>query len=293
MSHHGTKIIDNSDEIIKEILHLTANSNQLDTCLTSWGINYSHKHFFDIKKKLLDRQKRGEHTGLRYITNIDSENVKLVELYLDCGIQIKHLSSNPSVSFSVSDKQIALTIEKMEEDKVVQSLLISNEPQYLKHFSMFFQELWKGGIDAREKIREIEEGVESSLIEIIKNPKDAVSLSLVLIKSAKSEILRIYPSINQFRRQVGLGVLHLFESVLERGISIRILVPGDIEEIKGIINEVQLALSRLEVRSLDRSLQTQMGILIVDRKESVIIELKDDTKDTYYDAAGLSAYSAI
>jgi two-component system, OmpR family, sensor histidine kinase VicK len=72
---YETRIIDNSDEIIKEISSLTTNSNELATCLTSGGIHYSHKYFFDIKKKLLDKQKRGEHKGIRYITNIDNENV--------------------------------------------------------------------------------------------------------------------------------------------------------------------------------------------------------------------------
>jgi two-component system sensor histidine kinase VicK len=289
--HHETKIVENPDEIIREISSLTASSNQLDTCLISGGMHYSHKYFFDIKKKLLDKQRRGEHKGLRYVTNINNENVKLAKLYLDSGIQIKHLNNTPPLSFGVSDKQIALTIEKMEEGNVVQSLLISNDPQYLKHFSTLFQELWKSGVDARERIKEIEEGIEPTLIEIIKSPQDAVTLSNDLVKTAKHEILRIYPSINQFRRQVRIGVLHLFRDALTQGISVRILVPGDEEQIKEIINEVQLALPQLEIRSLDKSLQTQMGILVVDRKQSVIIELKDDTKDTYYDAAGLATYS--
>ena len=283
MIHHETKIVENPDEIIREIYSLTASSNQLDTCLISGGMHYSHKYFFEIKKKLLDKQRRGEHKGLRYITNINNENVKLAKLYLDSGIQIKHLNNTPPMSFGVSDKQIALTIEKMEEGNVVQSLLISNDPQYLKHFSTLFQELWKSGLDARERIREIEEGIEPTLIEIIKSPQDEVTLSNDLVKTAKHEILRIYPSINQFRRQVRIGVLHLFRDALTQGISIRILVPGDEEQIKEIINEVQLALPQLEIRSLDKSLQTQMGILVVDRKQSVIIELKDDTEDTYYD----------
>jgi signal transduction histidine kinase len=34
-----------------------------------------------------------------------------------------------------------------------------------------------------------------------------------------------------------------------------------------------------------------MGVLVVDRKESLIVELKDDTKENYYEAAGLAAYS--
>jgi signal transduction histidine kinase len=78
---------------------------------------------------------------------------------------------------------------------------------------------------------------------------------------------------------------------MERGLSVKVLVPGDAEQINKIISEVQLALSHLDIRSLDKSLRTQIGILVIDRKESVIIELKDDTKDNYYDAAGLAAYS--
>ena len=288
---YETRIIDNSDEIIKEIDSLTANSNQLDICLTSGGMHYSHKYFFDTKKNLVDRQRMGEHKGIRYVTKINNENVKVAKLYLDSGLQIKHLSNLLPLSFGVSDKKIAVTIEKMEEGKEIQSLLVSNEPKYLKHFSAVFQDLWESCIDAKERIREIEEGTEPAKIEIIRNPKEAVTLSHELVKSAKHEILRIYPSIGQFYRQVRIGVLHLFREAMERGLSVKVLVPGDAEQINKIINEVQLALPNLDIRSLDKSLQTQIGILVVDRKESVIIELKDDTKENYYDASGLAAYS--
>ena len=124
-----------TDEIIKEIDSLNANSNQLDICLTSGGMHYSHKYFFDTKKNLVDRQMMGEHKGIRYVTKINNENVKVAKLYLDSGLQIKHLSNLPPLSFGVSDKKIAVTIEKMEEGKEIQSLLVSNEPKYLKHFS--------------------------------------------------------------------------------------------------------------------------------------------------------------
>nr|MDQ3967255.1 hypothetical protein [Thermoproteota archaeon] len=63
VTRYGTRIIENPDEVIKEIGRLTASSNKLDTCLTSGGLQYSHKYFFDIKKKLLDKQRRGEHEG--------------------------------------------------------------------------------------------------------------------------------------------------------------------------------------------------------------------------------------
>ncbi len=39
------------------------------------------------------------------------------------------------------------------------------------------------------------------------------------------------------------------------------------------------------------SLNTSIGIVIVDKKESLIIETRDDAKDNSYDASGLAAYS--
>ena len=47
----------------------------------------------------------------------------------------------------------------------------------------------------------------------------------------------------------------------------------------------------LSIRYVDKSLQNTIGILVIDRKESLIVETKDDSKDNSYEAAGLGAYS--
>ena len=289
--HYGTRAIENPDEILKEISRLTASSNKLDTCLNSGGMQYSYNHFFDIKKRLLERQKQGEHKGIRYITNIEHDSLQLTRLYLDHGIQIKHVKNLPPVSFGISDKEIALTIEKMESGKVIQSLLISNEPLYLKHFSSIFEELWRNGTDAADRIRELEQGIEPARIEIIETPRKAVELAHNLVKAAKYEVLRIYPSLNAFRRQVRIGAMHLFREVVQNGVKVRILVPADRQQIIQVVSEEELPLPQIDIRSIDKSLQTHIGIIVTDRKDSLIIELRDDTKENYYEAAGLAAYS--
>jgi two-component system, OmpR family, sensor histidine kinase VicK len=289
--HYRTKIVDNPDEIIKEISRLTADSNELDTCLAPGGLQYSHSHFFDIKKKLLDKQKKGQHKGIRYITNIGKENIQLVKLYMERGIQIKHIKNLPSMSFGVSDKEIAVTIENMEGGTPIRSLLLSNEPLYLKHFSSTFEGLWKNGTDVMDRIREIEQGIEPSEIEIIENPREAMKRAQQIIRLAKHEVLRIYPSLNTFRRHVRIGIIDLLQEVLKNGVKVRILIPADEDQISQIVDEVVGELPQLEIRSIDKSLQTQMGVIVVDRKESLIVELRDDTKENYYDAAGLAAYS--
>ncbi|MGB8172843.1 MAG: ATP-binding protein [Nitrososphaeraceae archaeon] len=288
---YQTRIVENPDEVIRQISRYSACSNELSTCLSSGGLRYSHKYFFEIKKKLLNRQKKGEHKGIRYITNIDSSNVEIAKLYLAAGIKIKHVKNLPPMSFGVSDKEMGVTIERMEGGQIINSLLVSNEPIYVKHFASIFEELWRNGIEAKSRIQDIENGVETEGIEIFQNPAESLRMAFDMIKSAKDEVLRIYPSINALRRQIRIGSIHLFKESLERGVKVRILIPADEDKIAGLVNEITLMLPQLEIRSLDKSLETSIGILVVDRKKSLIIESRDDTKENYYQAAGLAVYS--
>lgn len=225
-------------------------------------------------------------------TNIDDkESAKLVQVFLQSGMQTRHIKNMLPLNFGVSDKEVAFSIEKMEAGKMSSSFLISNEALYVNHFNSLFEELWGNGIDATSRIRGIEEGIESTSIEIIENPEASTKIASDMIKSAKNEVLTIYPSINAFRRQMRIGALHLFREVLEHGIRVRIVIPAEEQEITQIVNEVTLALPQLNIRGIHKNLRTHMGIVIVDRKESLTIESRDDTKDDYYDAAELAAYS--
>ena len=141
-THFETKVIEDPDSVVKEISRLIANSNELCTCLTSGGMQYSYNHFSEIRKKILKKQKKGEHKGIRYVSNITQDNSKFVKVFLDAGIRIRHVKNLPPMSFGVSDKELAATIEKMEGGKMVQNLLLSNEPAYVNHFHFIFEDIW-------------------------------------------------------------------------------------------------------------------------------------------------------
>ena len=123
-THYETKIIEDPDEIVKEISRLAANSNEFCTCLTSGGMHYCYNYFLETRTQILEKQKKGVHKGVRYITNIDQDNAKLANEFLDAGIQIRHVKNLPPMSFGVSDKEIAATIEGMEGGRMIQSLLL-------------------------------------------------------------------------------------------------------------------------------------------------------------------------
>ena len=143
----------------------------------------------------------------------------------------------------------------------------------------------------KKRIEEERGGIRSSNIEVIQNPRESIKIAYDLIKSAEQEVLRIFPSIHAFRRQTRMGIMHLFKEVVEEGIKVRVLIHANEEQIRQIVNEVILVFPEIDIRAIDMSLNTRIGIVVVDKKESLIIETKDDTKDNSYDASGLAAYS--
>ena len=90
----------------------------------------------------------------------------------------------PPMNFGVSDKEVALTIEKMEDSSVSQSFLISNESLYVSHFNSLFEELWKNGIDAAERIKDIKQGVCLADIEVVPSSAKAQDRYLNILKTA-------------------------------------------------------------------------------------------------------------
>lgn len=290
----ATIIENNPEEIIKQNRRIAESSKQLSACLTSGGMQYSHKYFYDIEKKLLDKQRRGEHKGIRYITKIDRENIELVKKYLKSGTQIKHTRSLPPMSFGFSDKEIAATIDKMEHGKRAQNLLISNESAYLKHFGSIFEELWNNGVDAADRIKDIEEGIDLAEIEIITNPREGIGRAWSAIKRSKEEILIMFSSANALRRQILMGGLGLLKDASERrNIHVKLLIPHENDQriLSTIIQESKSYCPKVDFRSMERGFCTRITIVIVDKKECIITELKDDSKDISYKAAGLSTYS--
>lgn len=289
-TRYETRMIENPDEVIKEIGRLIASSNKLDTCLTSGGLQYSYNYFFDLEKKLLDKQKRGVHKGIRYITSIDSGNLHIAKLYLGYGIQIRHTKNLPPMSFGVSDKEIAVTIEKMEGGKRVQSLLLSNEPLYVRHFTSLFDEIWKNGIDAAAQIRNIEEGYELTNVDVIQNPEESLRKAWTLVGSAKEEVLLMFATASAFRRQVKMGGLQLLlQAMQDNHAKVRILIPDDGSAAE-LVEQINRVLPQGSFRVMDGSLRTSITAVIADRKQLMLFELKDDTKETSYEAAGLALY---
>jgi two-component system, OmpR family, sensor histidine kinase VicK len=263
---YETRIIDGSQEIIKELSRLFTSSKELDTCLTPGGMQYSYNHFFEIEKKLLHKQQFGEYNGIRYITNIERGNASLAKVFLDAGIRVRHVKNLPPMSFGVSDREIAATIDKMEDGKQIQSLLLSSEPAYVNHFKTIFEELWKNGIDVEDRIKDIEAGADLADIEVIRRSPRARVLYLSLVKSAAREVLLVFPTTDAFIRQEKMGVLQSCEEIAKQhNVHVRILMPTDKSTVQTVQHLRQNYPKFIDIRYIEEAIGTKATILVVDR----------------------------
>jgi nitrogen-specific signal transduction histidine kinase len=306
-------ILENPEEIGKQIILLAKTSNEISLVCSFGGMQviYDNGKFFDLYKKLLDRYKRGEHKGIRWVTcisrvKLEKDDIDLIKTFLDLGMQIRHVKNLSLMNFAVSDKMLNATIEKMEGGKMVKNLLTSNDPNYVKHFYSIFEDLWNDAIDAADRIKDIEEGIDFADIEVIQNPKTAITRAWRLIKYAKEEVVILYSSTKAFQRQIQMGALQLLnEAAAKRNVKVRILLPKSKHEINSSSSDLIVVDQTLKeretenaypnhqinVRLVEESIPIRITIVVIDRKECMLIELKDDTKDDSFHAAGLSVYS--
>ena len=295
-----TRIIENQDDIIKEIKRKNNSASKLSVCSTCGGMEMSYNFLFDSFEKVIDKHRKGESEGLRWIISIDKETIPLVKTFIKAGIRVKHIRNMLPMSFGVSDKEVSITIEKMEGGKMIQSILISNDPLYTVHFNSVFDGLWKTGIDAKERIALIEEGADLADIEVILSAARAREIYLEVLKNAQKNIMIVFPTTNAFLRQNEVGAVRLAKEASEqRNVRVRILMPRH-ESTEQLVRSLTEKNSysnynnnnNIDLRHIKQTrLNTQATILIVDEEVSLVMEIRDDSKGTFDEAIGLSTYS--
>jgi len=126
----------------------------------------------------------------------------------------------------------------------------------------------------------------------VRNSTKAQKLYLKILKSASKEILLIFPTTNAFFRQEKIGVMQLLkESAEGQKVKVRILMPISKLTEHIVQSLTQQQQNNIVIRCIEPNPDTEATILVVDRKISLVIELKDDTKDTFIEAVGLSTHS--
>jgi len=256
-----------------------------------------------FKKGLYELKKRNVKS--RFVTDITKDNIKYCKELMQIS-ELRHLDGVKG-NFSISEKGYTASAT-LQEAALLQQVIYSNVRAILDQQQYVFETLWSKAKPAEQKIREIEEGIDLGETAIIQNPKKILELFINMIKSAKSEILLMLPTINAFLREERIGAIELLKkSAAEHDVNARIITPSndDVEKILqnntvsvAVRKEQQINQKKEKGFEVQRSniqfketAMTTVTILVVDKRESLVMEKTDDSKETFIEAIGLSTYS--
>jgi signal transduction histidine kinase len=239
----------------------------------------------ELQEAYHDARERG--VKIRYMTEITKDNLHYCNEMMKFA-ELRHFAGLNG-SFAVSNEEYVAGIKGDSTDRL-SHCIYSNVKQMVRHQGIVFDVLWQNAVAAEARVRELEEGISLSVMEIIQHSRDSLERVYSKVKSAKEDVLIMFSTPNAMRRQlrrVGAQVLTEAEG---RGARLRILVPGD-EQILDTIAGMKSVIPQLEIRSMEKSLRTSITTVIVDRKESFIFETKNDDAENAYLAVGYSLYS--
>jgi two-component system, OmpR family, sensor histidine kinase VicK len=234
----------------------------------------------------------------RYITEIKKDNIKYCKELMKVG-QVRHLDGIRT-NFVVTDTEYSSSAI-MQQVHAHPETVYSNVRSIVEQQQYLFENLWNKAIPAERKMNEIEEGIELEKTYIIQDPQSIQKLFVDMVKSVQHEVLLILPTVNAFLREHRMGIIQLLmQAVRERSVNVRILTPTN-DVIDNILRNTVISYQEgerrkdFDLRSINMSPEetavSTVTIVVVDKKESLVFEKTDDTKEDFIEAVGMATYS--
>jgi two-component system sensor histidine kinase VicK len=282
-----TEVMYGAENIINETLELlSAAKESVDNCIDSTAPSMFVIPNHPVTRMFRDLKEKG--IRLRFITEITKTNIEYCKELMEI-CELRHLDEVKG-NFGLVDGIYYRASAKAAKSSPPPLLICSTLRAFVEQQQYFFDMLWKKAIPAKQRIKEIEEGVIPDVLEVLKEPIEIINFSYRLVGAAKDEILIIFHTTNALLRQEKAGEIDLLvENAIKYKTRVRILVPIE-DKITDIIQRLE-RIDGIQIRNIEPTMQTRMTILVVDRTYSLVVELKDDSKDNLREAIGLATYS--
>jgi K+-sensing histidine kinase KdpD len=240
--------------------------------------------------------------SVKWITEITEDNLSYCKALMQYA-EVRHLDRIKG-NFGVSDS-VYIATATVNKAQPVPELIYSTAKSVVEQNKNVFDTLWSKAILAEDRIKEIEEGLTrpeiravkdpqetKTFIDIIQNPFEIQKRYQALVASAREHILLFLPTTTAYRREEKIGIFESLEDAVARGANIRILLPTD-KEIEEKIQQKLKIKKGFEIRKIKTTDTTEARskILIVDNSTYLMVELKDNTKETFVEAVGSAIIS--
>ena len=270
-----TEIIHSNSDVLNTVLKFLSNANsRIDACVDHTRPALA-MDIEQIKSSILEAKRRG--IRLRCITEIIEENLSHCKELLKIVSELRHIDGIKG-TFYVSDEEYLAPALVHDKDKPTSQVIRSNVREIIEQQRYLFETLWDKAISGEQKIQEIEKGILPETTNIIRDPNELQRLVHKLIRTSEKEILVVFSTPNAFVRQLKAGT---FEIILE----------AMNDTIKIIAKQLENQNKNIRVQNLEPLSRITITAMIVDRRYSLAIELKDDSKLVTAEAIGTTTYS--
>jgi hypothetical protein len=230
--------------------------------------------------------------SVRIVTAINIENIALAK-QLARHFNVYHVDRTEG-NFCIIDGVLYFCdIENAgHETNQCHRQLLSKHLPFVKLQQNLFENLLNHAIPARDKIREVERGIQREYIETI---RDLSSISRIVrerIETAGFEAQVLFATINSFYWAENDGIIDLLGDASSRGVNVRVLIKIDDETMKEISkHKIKQRHDRINVNYIRQSLKSKITTFIIDQSFSLTIDVNDDTKNNFSQLSALATYS--
>jgi two-component system, OmpR family, sensor histidine kinase VicK len=276
-----------------ELLKFVDRANiKIDSCVSSLAPSVIVE-VDNIKQRRMEAAKK-RNVKFRYVTEITKENIDYIKQMLVFA-EIRHIEGMKG-NFEVSDEKEYVAVATLKKAQPLPQLIFSNIPEIVEQEQFVFDSFWERAVPAEQIINEIEEGVVHSITQIFSDYKEAEKKEHDMISNAAKEIQIIYSTSNAFYLQEKSGTLQLLKEMADKNkdLKINILLPMD-SSIRqslsfGLLNK-NLKNTNIIFQDIAPSVNIKIKSLVVDRTESLIMELKHPREEKLTASIGFSIYS--
>jgi two-component system, OmpR family, sensor histidine kinase VicK len=275
-SRHSNLLLDARESIDCYLRQLSKSESTLSNSL------FEYLRTADMKKKI----------RVRLVTRINPENVELAK-ELARKYSVYH-TDGPGGDFCIIDGVIYFYDIENSNQKMAgyHRQLFSKNPSFVKLQQNLFENLLNHAIPARDKIKEVERGIQREYIKTIQDPSSILQLVRDRIETAGFDIQVLFATTNSFYRAESDGIIDLLGAARSRGINIRVLIKIDNETMKDIPKDlIKKKHDLINVNTIRQPLRSKITTFIIDQSFSLTIEVNDDSKDNFSEATGLATYS--
>ena len=262
-------------------------------CITGDELTKSYKPFIPLLHARIS-QRAG---STQIITNIEKETIPAVKELTEAGAQVKHIDisslrrcviyDDDAAYFSIVEEPLIThtAIDNVDQTEGDDLWVASTEYSVIQSAKKRYVSDWENAIQYKDRIHQLETGIEPEFYKIITDSEMASQLIRDLTISVKMEALLFLPNSKSLVRSDNLGIIDKLIETSQKGATVKIICPVSEQNI----NTVE-KISRSQVQLLDGD-TSNYGMYIVDGEKFFRAELKEPMADKFSEAAGLVIYS--